>query len=182
MRLVDAQVIPPVLLELAQQFGTLSFLAIGGVNALIPDIHRRVVEIEHWMTDAQFSQAFAISQASPGPNMLIVSVIGWNVYGFLGALVATLAICLPSSMLTYGISHVWNRFRDAPFRAAIQRGLAPVTVGLVLASGYVLVRATDTTWVSYALTASTTLLALSTRIHPLWLLLAAGGLGAFGLV
>ncbi len=182
MRLVDAQVIPPALIELAQQFGALSFLAIGGVNAVIPDIHRRVVDVEQWMTNEQFAQAFAISQASPGPNMLIVSVIGWNVHGFLGALVATLAICLPSSVLTYGISHVWNRFRDAPLRSAIQRGLAPVTVGLVLASGFVLVRAADTTWAAYALTGVTTLLALTTRIHPLWFLLAAGGLGAFGVV
>ena len=174
--------IPPVLVELAQQFGTLSFLAIGGVNALIPEIHRRVVDIEHWLTDAQFVQAFAISQASPGPNMLIVSVIGWKVYGFLGALVATLAICLPTSVLTYGIAHVWDRFRDAPLRGAIQRGLAPVTVGLVLASGYVLARASDQTWVAYALTGATALLALTTRIHPLWFLLTAGLLGAFGVV
>lgn len=173
--------IPPALIELARQFGVLSFLAIGGVNALIPEIHRRVVDMEHWMTDAQFAQAFAISQASPGPNMLIVSVIGWNVHGFLGALVATLAICLPSSVLTYGVSHVWNRFRDAPLRAAIQRGLAPVTVGLILAGGYVLVRATDVTWMAYALTAASTLLALSTRIHPLWFLVTAGALGAVGL-
>ena len=174
--------IPPVLIALAQQFGTLSFLAIGGVNALIPDIHRRVVDVEHWLTDAQFVQAFAISQASPGPNMLIVSVIGWKVYGFLGALVATLAICLPTSVLTYGIAHIWNRFRDAPLRGAIQRGLAPVTVGLVLASGYVLARASDQTWVAYALTGATALLALTTRIHPLWFLLTAGLLGAFGVV
>ena len=174
--------IPPVLIELVQQFSVLSFMAIGGVNGLIPEIHRRVVDMEHWLTDAQFSQAFAISQASPGPNMLIVSVIGWKVYGFIGALVATLALCLPSSVLTYGVSHVWNRFRDAPLRAAIQRGLAPVTVGLILASGYVLVRATDTTWVAYALTGVTTLLALATRIHPLWFLLVAGILGACGVV
>jgi chromate transporter len=172
--------IPPVLLELAQQFSVLSFMAIGGVNGLIPEIHRRVVDIEHWLTDAQFAQAFAISQAAPGPNMLIVSVIGWKVYGFVGALVATLALCLPSSVLTYGIAHVWNRFRDAPLRRAIQRGLAPVTVGLVLASGYVLVRATDQTWTAYALTAATALLALATRVHPLWFLLVAGILGALG--
>ena len=174
--------IPPVLIELAQQFGGLSFLAIGGVNALIPEIHRRVVDVEHWLTDVDFSQAFAISQASPGPNMLIVSVIGWKVYGFLGALVATLAICLPTSVLTYAISHVWNRFRDAPLRAAIQRGLAPVTVGLVLASGYVLARTADATLAAYALTAVTALLALATRMHPLWLLAAAATLGAFGVV
>jgi chromate transporter len=173
--------IPPVLAELAQQFGSLSFLAIGGVNALIPEIHRRVVDVQGWMTNAEFAQAFAISQASPGPNMLIVSVIGWKVYGFLGALVATLAICLPTSVLTFAIAHVWDRFRGAPLRAAIQRGLAPVTVGLVLASGYVLARAADDGWIAYALTATTALLALNTRWHPLWFLTAAAALGAFGL-
>ena len=152
--------IPPVLIELVEQFGLLSFLAIGGVNALIPEIHRRVVDVYQWMSNAEFAQAFAISQASPGPNMLIVSVIGWKVYGFLGALVATLAICAPSSVLTFAIAHVWDRFRDAPLRAAIQRGLAPVTVGLVLASGYVLARTADETLPAYAITAATAALAL----------------------
>jgi chromate transporter len=174
--------IPPVLIELAQQFGLLSFLAIGGVNALIPEIYRRVVEMEHWLTDAQFAQAFAISQAAPGPNLLIVSVIGWNVDGFLGALVATVAICAPSSVLTFTIAHVWDRFRDAPLRAAIQRGLAPVTVGLVLASGYVLARTADHSLAAFAVTGATAWLALSTRVHPLWFLAAAGALGAFGVV
>jgi chromate transporter len=174
--------IPPILVELAQQFGLLSFLAIGGVNALIPEIHRRVVEMEHWLTDAQFAQAFAISQAAPGPNLLIVSVIGWNVDGFLGALVATVAICAPSSVLTFAVAHVWDRFRDAPLRAAIQRGLAPVTVGLVLASGYVLARTADHSLAAFAVTGATAALALTTRVHPLWFLAAAGALGAFGVV
>jgi chromate transporter len=172
--------IPPVLIELAEQFGTLSFLAIGGVNALIPEIHRRVVDVQQWMTNTDFAQAFAISQASPGPNMLIVSVIGWKVYGFVGALVATVAICAPASILTFVVAHVWDRFRDAPLRVAIQRGLAPVTVGLVLASGYVLARAADETPAAYAVTALTAVLALSTRVHPLWFLAAAAALGAFG--
>ena len=174
--------IPPVLIELAQQFGLLSFLAIGGVNALIPEIHRRVVEMEHWLTDAQFAQAFAISQAAPGPNLLIVSVIGWNVDGFLGALVATAAICAPTSVLTFAVAHVWDRFRDAPLRAAIQRGLAPVTVGLVLASGYVLASTADHSLAAFAVTGATAALALTTRVHPLWFLAAAGVLGAFGVV
>ena len=172
--------IPPALIELVEQFGLLSFLAIGGVNALIPEIHRRVVDVYQWMSNAEFAQAFAISQASPGPNMLIVSVIGWKVYGFLGALVATLAICAPSSVLTFAIAHVWDRFRDAPLRAAIQRGLAPVTVGLVLASGYVLARTADETLPAYAITAATAALALITRVHPLWFLITAAALGAFG--
>jgi chromate transporter len=180
--MADPPVIPQVLIELAEQFGVLSFLAIGGVNALIPEIHRRVVDVYRLMSNAEFAQAFAISQASPGPNMLIVSVIGWKVYGFLGALVATLAICAPSSVLTFAVAHVWDRFRDAPLRAAIQRGLAPVTVGLVLASGYVLARAADETLAAYAVTLATALIALATRVHPLWFLGVAAALGAVGVV
>ncbi len=174
--------ITPVLAELARQFGLLSFLAIGGVNALLPEIHRRVVEMEHWMTDADFAQAFAIAQAAPGPNLLIVSVIGWKVAGVLGALVATTAICVPSSVLTFAVAHIWDRFRDAPLRIAIQYGLAPVTVGLVLASGYILARTVDQTWIALAITAASVALTLSTRLHPLVLLGAGAALGVTGLV
>jgi len=174
--------IPPVLIELAWQFGLLSFLAIGGVNVLIPEIHRRVVEMEHWMSNADFAQAFAIAQAAPGPNMLIVSVIGWKVSGVLGALVATLAICAPSSVLTFAIAHVWDRFREASLRVAIQHGLAPVTVGLVLASGYILARTVDQTWAAFAITGATTALTLFTRVHPLFFLAVGALLGAFGMV
>ena len=173
---------PPLLLELALQFGLLSILSIGGANAVIPEIHLRAVEIEHWMTDADFAQLFALSQAAPGPNMLIVSLVGWKVAGVLGALVATLAMCGPSSVLTYAVAHVWERFRDAPLRIAIQRGLAPVTVGLILASGYILTRTADQTWAAYAVTATTVLLVLATRLHPLWILAAAAALGASGVV
>jgi len=172
--------IPPVLIELAEQFGVLSFMAIGGVNALLPEIHRRVVDVEQWLSNAEFAQAFAISQAAPGPNLLIVSVIGWKVYGFLGALVATMALCAPAAVLTFAIAHVWDRFRDAPLRAAIQRALAPITVGLVLASGYILARAADETLAAYAITVATALLALVTRVHPLWFLAVAAAIGAFG--
>ncbi|MDQ6916731.1 MAG: chromate transporter [Pseudomonadota bacterium] len=174
--------ITPVLAELAWQFGLLSFLAIGGVNALLPEIHRRVVEMEHWMTDADFAQAFAIAQAAPGPNLLIVSVIGWKVSGVLGALVATGAICVPSSALTFAVAHIWDRFRDAPLRIAIQYGLAPVTVGLVLASGYILARTVDQTWIALVITTATVALMLGTRLHPLVLLAAGAALGIAGVV
>jgi len=171
-----------VLTELARQFALLSFLAIGGVNTLLPEIHRRVVDMEHWMTDVDFAQAFAIAQAAPGPNMLIVSVIGWKVSGVLGALVATVAICAPSSVLTFAVAHVWDRFREAPLRAAIQWGLAPVTVGLVLASGYIVARTVDQTWMALALTAATVAVTLGTRLHPLVLLAAGAALGVAGVV
>ncbi|MEO8134579.1 MAG: chromate transporter [Betaproteobacteria bacterium] len=174
--------ISPVLLDVAQQFLLLSLLSIGGANALIPEIHLRAVEIEHWMTDADFSQMFALSQAAPGPNVLIVSLVGWQAAGALGGVVATVAMCGPSSLLTYQVAAMWDRFRDAPLRIAIQRGLAPVTVGLVLASGYVLTRTIDHGWAAFAVTAISLALATMTRLHPLWMLAAGAVLGAAGLI
>jgi chromate transporter len=174
--------IPPVLWELASQFLVLSFLSIGGANAIIPEIHRRVVETQHWMTDADFAQLFALSQAAPGPNVLIVSLIGWKVAGVVGGVVAMLAMSGPSSILTYGVAHAWERFRDAPWRIAIQRALAPVTVGLILASGYVLTRTADHSWTAYAITGATLALTLRTSVHPLWMLAMGAVLGAFGVV
>jgi chromate transporter len=175
-------VIPPVLWELAAQFFVLSLLSIGGANAVIPEIHRRVVEAEHWMTDADFAQLFALSQAAPGPNVLIVSLVGWKVAGVVGGVVAMLAMSGPSSVLTYGVAHAWDRFRDAPWRVAIQRAVAPITVGLILASGYVLTRTADHSWGAYAATGATLLLVLRTTLHPLWMLGVAAALGAFGLL
>ncbi|MEP7084544.1 MAG: chromate transporter [Betaproteobacteria bacterium] len=172
----------PVLLELAQQFLTLSLLSIGGANAIIPEIHLRAVEIERWMTDTDFSEMFALAQAAPGPNVLIVSLVGWKAAGTAGALVAMLAMCGPSSLLTYHFARVWERFREAPLRIAIQTALAPVTVGLIVASGYVLTRTIDHEWRDFALTGATMLLALGTRAHPLWMLAAAAALGALHLV
>ena len=172
----------PVLFELAQQFLTLSLLSIGGANAIIPEIHLRAVELEHWLTDTDFSEMFALSQAAPGPNVLIVSLIGWKAAGIAGALVAMLAMCGPSSLLTYHFARVWERFREAPLRIAIQTALAPVTVGLIVASGYVLTRTIDHEWRDFAVTGATLLLALGTRIHPLWLLATAAALGALHLV
>ena len=139
--------INPLLVDLALQFLLLSLLSIGGANAIIPEMHLRAVDIEHWMTDADFSQMFALSQAAPGPNVLIVSLIGWKVAGVAGAIVSMLAMCGPSFVLTYQVARAWDRFRAAPLRIAIERGLAPVTVGLILSSGYVLTRTTDHSWV-----------------------------------
>ena len=173
--------ISPVLWELCAQFLVLSLLSIGGANAVLPEIHLRVVETQHWMTDADFAQLFALSQAAPGPNVLIVSLIGWKVAG-VGGVMAMLAMSGPSSLLTYAVAHAWERFRDAPWRIAIQRGIAPVTVGLILASGYFLTRTADQSLSAYAITGATLALSLSTRLHPLWMLGVAAVLGALGVV
>jgi chromate transporter len=178
----EARVIASPLFEIAAQFMALSLLSIGGANAIIPEIHLRVVESLRWMTDADFAQMFALSQAAPGPNVLIVSLIGWKVAGVAGALVALIAMCGPSSVLTYWFAQVWDRFRGAPLRIAIQRALAPVTVGLIVSSGYVLARTVDHSVPAYVVTGLTVTLALTTRWHPLWMLAAAAGLGALGVV
>ena len=171
-----------VLLDVVWQFLNLSLLSIGGANAIIPEIHLRAVETKQWMTDADFSQMFALSQAAPGPNVLIVSLIGWKAAGVLGGVLAMVAMCAPSSLLTYHVANAWDRFRDAPLRIAIQGALVPVTVGLILASGYVLTRTIDHDWPAYAATIVTAAIALLTRVHPLWLLGIAAVLGAFGVI
>lgn len=171
-----------IYLTLLVQFAIMSLLAIGGANAVIPEIHRLAVQEQQWMTDTQFVDLYALAQAAPGPNVLVVSLLGLQVGGLLGALIATLAMCGPSSVLAYTISNAWDRFRERPWRKAAQAGLAPVTVGLVLGSGWVLSGAADHSWAAYAVTAATAALTLFTKIHPLWLLAAAGALGLAGVV
>lgn len=165
------------LAEIGIYFTLLSLVAVGGGNALIPDMHRQLVEVNGWMSSREFASLVALSQAAPGPNILIVSLLGWKVGGLAGALVATGGMCLPSTLLTYFFTRTWDRFRAAPWRAAVQAGLASVTVGLILASGYVLARAADHHWLGYAVTAATVAAVLKTRVHPLWLLAAAGVIG-----
>jgi chromate transporter len=171
-----------VLGTLAWRFFLLAFLAIGGVNATVPEIHRQVVEVERWMTDGEFAALFAIGNAAPGPNMLLVTLVGWHVAGVAGALVATIAMVGPTSVLAYVVFHMWDRFRDALWRRPVQSGLSAVTVGLIAASGLLLARATDAGWLTAAITAGTAALSYFTRLNPLWAFGAAAAIGAAGLV
>ena len=168
--------------QLATHFLLLSLLAIGGINTILPDVHRYVVDVHHWLTDTEFANFFAIAQAAPGPNFMIITLIGWKVGGLGGAAIATAAICAAPCALTFVVSGLWRHFRGAPWQRAIQMGLAPLTVGLVLATAYVLTRASDHGLVGYAITAATALVVLKTRLHPLWLFGIAAGLGALGVV
>jgi chromate transporter len=170
------------LVTIALRFTVLSVLAVGGVTAVLPEVHRVVVEVHHWMTDAEFTDLFAIAQASPGPNMLIVALIGWHVAGLPGALVATAAICVPSCTLSYFVARVWERFRGTAWRRAVEVGLAPITIGLILATGWLLARGAQTGWTTSAITVCTAALVTFTRINPLWLFAAAGALGLAGVL
>lgn len=170
------------LADIGGYFAALSLMAIGGANAVLPDMHRQFVELTGWMSSAEFVALAALSQAAPGPNVLIVSLLGWKVAGLSGALVATAGMCIPSSLLTFCFTRFWQRFPQARWRAVVQAGLGPITIGLILASGYVLTRAADHDWIGYGISATTAVLAVRTSIHPLWLLAAAGLLGLTGLV
>jgi chromate transporter len=167
---------------LALPFMLLSLVAVGGVQSVLPEVHRVTVEVHRWVTDAEFTQMFVIARAAPGPNMLLVTLIGWHVAGLPGAVVATAAMCVPSCTLSYFVARAWQRFRGAPWRRAVELGLAPITVGLVLATGWLVMRGTPGGWVAYTITAVTTLVVLFTRLNPFWLFLIAGALGLAGLV
>jgi len=137
---------------LARTFGVMSLFAVGGANSALPEMHRVAVDVQHWLTDKQFADAFAISQLSPGPNVLIVTLIGYSVAGVAGALVATLAMCLPTALMAYGVSRVLTRSSHSRWPAIIQAALVPLSIGLMGASGYILARASDHTWVAAAVT------------------------------
>ena len=171
------------LVTIALRFAVLSLIAVGGVTSILPEVHRVTVDVHHWLTDAEFTQMFAIAQASPGPNMLIVALIGFHVAGLPGALVAAGAICLPSCTLAYLVERLWQRFRGTPLRRAVETGLAPITVGLMIATGWLVARGAPVSgWTGYAITGVTAVLVLATRVNPLWLFAAAGALGLLALV
>jgi chromate transporter len=171
-----------LLVLLALRFMGLSLLAVGGMTTVLPEVHRMAVDVHGWVTDTQFTQMFVIAQASPGPNMLLVTLIGWHVAGLPGALVATAAMCAPSCTLTYLVAGLWQRVRGTAWRRAVEAGLAPITVGLVLATGWLVARGADTGWIASGIAAAVAALVVLTRVHPLWLFAAAGALGLLGLV
>lgn len=170
------------LTTLAFHFAVLSLFAIGGANAAIPEMQRLAVEVEGWMSNRQFADMFAIAQLAPGPNVIIVTLIGYHVAGISGAVVTTVAMCGPTSVLTYYVGRVWERFRNARWRIAIQAGLVPVSIGLIAASAWVLALAADHNWVATAITFVTMIVAYFTRLNPLWLFAAAALIGLFGYV
>lgn len=163
-------------------FSSLSLLSIGGGNSVLPEMHRKVVFDHHWLTDSQFADVFAISQAAPGPSILIVTLIGYKAGGVIGALIATIAMMLPAGILVYLVTCFWQHAENSPLRKAIERGFAPLTVGLVLASAYIMGRAADHDWRAYLLTGLCTVVFVFTKTNPLIVVAIAGLLGYLGWV
>lgn len=171
-----------ILLTITAIFAELSLLAFGGANSVLPEMQRQVVDAHGWISATDFTALFALAQAAPGPNMMIVTLIGWRVASLPGAILATVSLIAPSSVLTVFTITVWNRFRDAPWRRIVQAGIFPVTTGLIAAGAALIVVTADHDWKLAAITAVVAILHFTTRLHPLWLLGGGALCGLLGLV
>ncbi len=188
-------------LGMFQHFASLSLLAVGGAITTAPDMHRYLVDETGWLRDSQFTSSIALAQAAPGPNILFVALMGWNVglnavasqgggwhsttLAALGLLVAMLGIMLPSSILTYTATRWAHQHREMLAIRAFKSGMAPIVIALLLATAWLLTMSHNQPardWPLYALTLLTTLLVWRTKVHMLWLIGAGALLGALGWV
>ncbi|MFP6819556.1 chromate transporter [Acinetobacter sp.] len=167
-----------VLIALTLVFTQLSLLAFGGGNAILPQMQHQVVVIHQWMTAEQFSSMFAMAQAAPGPNMMIVPLVGWHVAGPMGLIVTSFAKFGPSSIITIYALKFWNNFKSHPLRAKFEKALKPITVGLVLVSAWIIAQASAQNILLIAIVAITICLSLFKNVHPVWLMVIGAGTGA----
>jgi len=169
----------------------LSLLAVGGAITTVPEMHRYMVQEKGWLTDPQFSASIAIAQAAPGPNVLFIALVGWNVglnagglpAGLLGMLLGMAGILIPSTTLTYRAARWGHENRDRRAVRAFKQGMAPVVVALLVATGWILATAHGyalRNWSTWGLALVSALIVWRTRIHLLWLIGAGGVLGWLG--
>lgn len=171
-----------VALTLFLNFSLIGLMAVGGANTVVPELHRQTVELHGWLGDRQFGELFALSQAAPGPNVVFVTLLGYQIAGVTGALAATVAMVAPPTMLAYVVSRVFDHFRDAVWRNVIQAALVPVSIGLIAAGALIVARAADRDLATLAITAVAFAIAYWTRISPLVPLGLAAALGVAGLL
>lgn len=176
--------------QLAILFTSLSLLSIGGGNAVLPEMHTKAVRGEHWLTNSQFADVFSISQAAPGPSILIVALVGYgaglSVGGvpgaILGGVIATVSMITPAGILVYVVTLFWQKAQKSRLRYAVEKGFAPITVGLILATSLVMSRAADHDWRAYLLTGVCTVIFVFTKTNPLIVVLVAAAIGYLGVV
>ncbi|HTY55155.1 MAG TPA: chromate transporter [Candidatus Binataceae bacterium] len=173
------------LITLVNVFALLSILAVGGGTAVLPQMKHDTVTTHHWLTAEQFTDIYSLGQLAPGPNMNMVNVIGYHVAGIPGAILVLLAFYVPSCTLVFAVGKFWDHFEGSPWRDAVQRGMAPITIGL-MSSGVFAIGRTATididrsmrfNLITAAITASVTLILLKRHINPALLILAGGAAG-----
>ena len=188
-------------LALLGHFLSLSLLAIGGAITTVPDMHRYLVQEQHWMSESQFTSSIALAQAAPGPNVLFIAVLGWNVgmnagggmgagmiawaYAALGVSLAMIGILLPSTTLTFAAARWGHKNRELQAVRAFKQGMAPIVIALLMATGWILASSQGKTihhWPLWLLTTLSALIVWRTRLHLLWLLGAGGVAGWMGWV
>jgi len=174
---------PSAPLALTMHLAWVSSISFGGFPTVLPDVRNFVVSTNGWMTDQEFANLFAMAQSIPGPNMiLMMSFVGWKVWGFPGALASAFATLGPPCAMYFAAYRLWDRFRAAPWQQVVRVGMAPVVVGLVIASGTVMAHTADNSWQAVAVTIVTAAITSATRLNPMWMLLAGGILGGLGLL
>lgn len=171
-----------LLVSLFLKLSAFSLIAFGGVNALLPSLLNLSVNQEHWIDLQTFADYFAIAQAAPGPNFMTVTLIGWHIYGVLGALVATIAIAWPSSILVYFLQRLIMGMNDQHKKKVIQYAAASLAIGLVLSSALQIALQINHSYPAYALTLLTIGLTIFTRWHPLYLIGLGAILGVLGII
>jgi chromate transporter len=165
--------------QLTLSFLGVAFLSIGGASALIPEFYRQVVDVHAWMSSTDFAHTVALAQIAPGPNMLIVSLIGWKVAGIAGLLACTLAIVGPPSVLAFAVGRMTEKLGEKKWLSAVKKALAPCVVGLTLASGLITARAADNDWIGVVLTLGAAAFMYFLRRNPLWVIGAGAFVGIF---
>jgi chromate transporter len=174
---------PSAPIALTAHLAVVSSISFGGFPTVLPDVRNFVVGTHGWVTNQEFASFFAIAQSMPGPNMiLMMSFVGWKVWGFPGALASAFATFGPPCAIYFAGYRLWDRFRAAPWQRIVRLGLVPVTIGIVIASGAVMARAADTGWRTAAVTMGAAAITLATRFNPMWTLLAGAVLGGLGLL
>ncbi|MBL6453800.1 chromate transporter [Belnapia sp. T6] len=168
-----------MILQVLLTFSILSLVAIGGANAVLPEMHRQLVELRGWLDDATFSQLYALAQAAPGPNILVASVMGWRIAGAGGMAAATFGMLVPAAVLAWGMAGLTHRLRGAPWLKPAQAGLVPVAIGLILAAGITMAAAAHSHGLMPLLVvAVATVFVWRTDYSPLWVLAGGAVLGA----
>ncbi|MGE5470225.1 MAG: chromate transporter [Bacteroidota bacterium] len=172
-----------IVLQLFLEFSLLAVVAFGGATALLPEMHRVVVDNHHWLNDATFTHLYAIAQAAPGPNVLVVTLIGWEIAGLPGALATTLAMCLPMSVLIYLLIDRWQGFAGRRWQQAVSLGVAPLAVGLIFSGATLIGLSADFRPGGWLVVAAVLAFNLRYRgLHPLWLIALGAAAGLVGLV
>ena len=155
------------LLGIFWQFTLLSLLAVGGLQSVIPDMQRYMVEQTGWLTARQFGEVYALSQATPGPNVMVVTMLGAVVAGWGGALVATIGLFVPGTIMTAVMIHLNTRNPDTIFALAVRRGMMPVTIGLTMSTAWVMLSTLSGDWLSVGIACVTAVVVSRTRLNQI---------------